>query len=220
MMHKKDKRDDFLRMVPLEAQRIFDVGCAAGNLAAKLKAVGKEVVGVDCVPELVASAKKIADRVYLADVEAFEIPEEERPFDAILYADVLEHLRDPLSLLKKHRPHLAPGGSVVASIPNVQYYKLLGAAAMGCWDYADGGMLDKTHVRFFGWINIEELFVGAGYKIICRKRNVVASKFLRLLNGLLLGCLDNFLTYQYYICAVRDQARDELSIKIRGTKKI
>ena len=71
----------------------------------------------------------------------------------------------------------------------------------GRWDYADQGILDKTHLRFFCLDNIKEMFQGAGFKIKDIKRNVVSARGLRILNFLLFNRLKEFLTQQYYIVA-------------------
>jgi 2-polyprenyl-3-methyl-5-hydroxy-6-metoxy-1,4-benzoquinol methylase len=87
-------------------------------------------------------------------------------FDCIVFNDVLEHVVDPWSMLDRAKERLAPGGRIVASIPNVRHYIVVRNLALrGRWDYADWGVLDRTHLRFFTRASIEELFETADMAI-------------------------------------------------------
>lgn len=201
-LKKKDVRDRFLSLVPVDARRILDVGCADGGLSATLRQKGTEIVGLEKNEDSCEKARARLSRVFLADIEKFDLPYPNKYFDCILYADILEHLVEPLALLKKHRDYLSADGCVVASIPNIRYYKAIFRLAIGgVWDYPDGGILDESHLRFFTLTNIKELFAGAGYEIVDIGRNIVAARGFRVLNFLLFGRLNDFLTYQYYIKA-------------------
>jgi SAM-dependent methyltransferase len=70
-------------------------------------------------------------------------------FDAIVYGDVLEHLNDPLPVLVALARALAADGRVIVSVPNVAHLWVRFSLALGRWDYADRGILDRTHLRFF-----------------------------------------------------------------------
>src|SRR5207248_2616993 len=78
-------------------------------------------------------------------------------FDAILFADVLEHLRDPAALLKRVRPLVAENGVVIASIPNVAHASVRLALLGGSFRYREWGLLDETHLRFFTRHGVEDL---------------------------------------------------------------
>jgi hypothetical protein len=65
------------------------------------------------------------------------------------------------------------------------------------------GILDKTHMRFFTLTNIRELFDNAGYRVIKVERNTVAASGFKWLNFLCFNLLKDFLSYQYYIVAVK-----------------
>ena len=78
----------------------------------------------------------------------------------------MEHLVDPLAVLKKTRKFLRSDGTVIASLPNVQYLGLIHHLIEGNWTYQDEGILDRTHLRFFTYREMEKLFNDAGYEII------------------------------------------------------
>ncbi|MBU0694085.1 MAG: class I SAM-dependent methyltransferase [Candidatus Omnitrophica bacterium] len=205
---KKDRRDVFLSLISVDAKKVLDVGCGEGNLGFKLREKGIEVVGIEKDEKSYLLAKEKLNRVFLTDVEKFQLPFSKGYFDCIIYADVLEHFIYPLAVLRKHRDFLNNSGYIIASIPNIRYYKIIIRLFLGgSWDYMDKGILDKSHLRFFTLINIKELFADAGYEIVEIKRNFVASRGFKVLNFFLFNGLKDFLTYQYYIKARKHGAK-------------
>ncbi|MFA5339977.1 MAG: class I SAM-dependent methyltransferase [Candidatus Omnitrophota bacterium] len=220
MSRKKDKRGDFLEIIPLNTKRLLDVGCGDGGLSARLKERGIEVVGIEKIEKLCSIAKGKLNNVISGDIEKLQLPYPEGYFDCIMYADILEHLIEPLNILEKQKIYLQKDGYVIASIPNVRYYKvILRLILSGTWDYSDAGMLDKTHVRFFGLVNIVELFNRAGYSIIEIRRNIIAGRWLKILNVLFFNTLRDFLTYQYYVKARKDNNFSRESLTSRKIYK-
>ncbi len=219
-MRQKDERGDFLEIVPLDTKRLLDVGCGDGGLSVKLKERGMEVVGIEKIEKLCSIAKGKLNNVISGDIENLQLPYPEGYFDCIMYADVFEHLMEPLEVLIKHRFYLNDNGCVIASIPNVRYYKvILRLILTGTWDYADAGMLDRTHVRFFGLVNIIELFEKAGYEIAEIKRNVIAARAFRVLNFIFFNKLKDFLAYQYYIKAKKNDNPPKITMRQRKIYK-
>src|SRR5262245_11473609 len=121
--------DPLLQAIPATARRVLVVACDHGRLGAAVKArqpTGCEVLGV--VRDAAAGrAAAVLDRVFNLDVETDELPLEPGSVDVIVYTDVLERLADPLALLDRHRPLLAPGGEVIVCVPNVQRHTQLAA---------------------------------------------------------------------------------------------
>jgi len=160
-------RYDILPLVPQNATYILDVGCAAGMTGKELKKRPEVfVAGIEMDPAAANMASKILDDVVQGNIESIDLPYEENSFDCILFADVLEHLVDPLAVLKRTRKLLKSGGTIVASLPNVQYFGLIHHLVEGNWTYQDEGILDRTHLRFFTYREIVKLFNAAGYEIL------------------------------------------------------
>lgn len=148
--------------------RVLEFGCATGYMSRALRdGLGATVVGVELDAEAARLAEAYCERVLVGDAEELDLEAElggER-FDAILFADVLEHLRDPASLLKRVRPFVAEGGVVVASIPNVAHAAVRLALLGGTFRYREQGLLDETHLRFFTREGVQDLLEGSGFVI-------------------------------------------------------
>jgi 2-polyprenyl-3-methyl-5-hydroxy-6-metoxy-1,4-benzoquinol methylase len=147
-------------------KRVLDVGCSSGELAGLLKANDCSIVGIEYDPEAAEKAKERCDQVIVADLEAIEnFPFKEKEFDHILFMDVLEHLRDPSSILKRLRPFLKTDGTVIISIPNIANQSIRFSLLFGRWNYAEYGILDRTHLRFFTRKTAITLVTEAGFAI-------------------------------------------------------
>jgi hypothetical protein len=133
-----------------------------------LRARGSSVTAIEIDPDAAAQAEQFCERVIVGDVETLDLERElgGETFDAILFADVLEHLRDPAAVLGRIRPFVAEGGTVVASIPNVAHGSVRLALLGGEFRYRPLGILDDTHLRFFTRATIEDLFEANGFSVL------------------------------------------------------
>jgi SAM-dependent methyltransferase len=146
-------------------RKALDVGAADGFLAERLTAQGWSVTALERDPELAARARGRCKEVVVADLEA-ALPLLHGPFDAIVYGDVLEHLSDPRAVLRALDQTLAPGGTVIVSVPNVAHLWVRLSLLAGRFDYADRGILDRTHLRFFTRRTFLELLRSAGLSVV------------------------------------------------------
>src|SRR3954471_3221949 len=145
-------RPELAELVPGDARRILDVGCGRGALGAHLKArLGAEVMGIEFFAAAADVAATRLDRVFRLDLDALDaLPVPEGHFDAIIFGDVLEHLRDPHGLLRTMRRYLSPQGRIVCSIPNLKHWTVVFPLLVNDrFEYADAGLLDRTHIHFF-----------------------------------------------------------------------
>jgi 2-polyprenyl-3-methyl-5-hydroxy-6-metoxy-1,4-benzoquinol methylase len=162
----EDENIALLRHSP-RGRRVLDVGCGSGLLGVRLREMGNTVWGADSAEEIAGVAAERLDRFVLVDVtNADRVAEalgDER-FDTIVFADVLEHLPDPVGTLKSYRRFLAPGGSVLVSVPNVAVWNVRLGLLFGRFEYTPTGTLDKTHLRFFTKANLERALREAGLR--------------------------------------------------------
>ncbi len=139
------------------ARRVLDVGCGRGDLGREMRQAGHHVTGIDRRPPVHA-----LDRFLQADLEGdLPLAAGER-FDVVLLADVLEHLADPLRLLRAARDHLAPGGAILVSLPNAVHWSVRLQIVLGRFDYTNKGLLDRGHLRLFTRASALRMFREAG----------------------------------------------------------
>lgn len=149
---------DIVKLVG-ENARVLELGPATGYMSKVLADRGCTVVGIEIDPEMAERAGAVCERVIVGDLDKLDLEAElgDGRFDAIVAADVLEHLRDPLEVLTRLRPFLAPAGSFVISVPNVAHGSVRLALLSGHFDYREFGLLDSTHLRFFTRETLEQL---------------------------------------------------------------
>ena len=143
-------------------RRLLDVGAAGGLLSRPLSARGWRVTAVEHDAVAARELDGACERVIVADAEA--LPPLGGPFHAVLFGDVLEHLRDPARVLRDVGRDLAAGGRVIVSVPNVAHLWIRLSLLAGRFDYADRGILDRTHLRFFTKRTLWELLRAGGLR--------------------------------------------------------
>jgi 2-polyprenyl-3-methyl-5-hydroxy-6-metoxy-1,4-benzoquinol methylase len=150
------------------ATRVLEFGCATGYMSEVLKeGLGCTVVGIEIDPGAAALAEEHAERVIVGDAEKIDYAAElaAEQFDVVLFADVLEHLKEPADVLRRVRPFIAENGAVIASIPNIAHASVRLALLGGEFRYREWGLLDDTHLRFFTRASIQDLFEETGYVV-------------------------------------------------------
>jgi len=146
--------------------QILEVGCSSGYVGATLVAKGHRVTGVEPDPAAAEAARAVLQEVHTGDAEAFFAAHPQRRYDAILLGDVLEHMSDPVAALRRCVAQLADEGAVAVSLPCVTHGSIRAMLLEGRWDYADYGLLDRTHLRFFSHQGMAELLSEAGLQIV------------------------------------------------------
>lgn len=160
-----------------DARLVLDVGCGRGYLAQVLPA---EVDGIELDAERAEEARGRCRRVHDLSADDPELPERlGGPYDALVFIDALEHFPDPSVVLRNLLPTLAPGAAVVAIIPNVAHFSHRLTLLHGRWDYADEGILDRTHLRFYTWSTSAELLWEAGLEIVSHSAVLAVPRVLR-----------------------------------------
>lgn len=146
---------------------VLEVGCGCGATLMHIKNKYKsaQIYGIE-LNEGAANIAKTFAEIIAGDIEKTVLNYKDNYFDYILFCDVLEHLKEPSTVLKNIYKYLKPNGKVLASIPNVMHYSVIRNLLNGFWTYEDSGILDKTHLRFFTLTEIKNMFKGAGYKYI------------------------------------------------------
>jgi 2-polyprenyl-3-methyl-5-hydroxy-6-metoxy-1,4-benzoquinol methylase len=148
------------------AGKVLDVGCSDGRFGELVRGQGHVVTGLDLVKHEGVGGR--LDEFVEADLN-HGIPEAVgRDFDVIVAGDIIEHTVDPAKLVREMAGRLAPGGSILVSIPNFGHWYPRTRVALGRFDYDSRGPLDEGHVRFFTRRSFERLVADCGLTIVAR----------------------------------------------------
>ena len=144
---------------------VLDLGFGAGHFAQRIRPACRYLAGLELDPDAAAEGARFFDDAVTGDIfEGISGPWKE-PFDVIVAGDVLEHLPRPDLLLERLRPLIAKGGVLLLSLPNVANVTVRAALLAGRFPYADRGILDRTHVRFYTRSSARGLLAGSGFRI-------------------------------------------------------
>ena len=160
---------ELLNLIPIQSKNLIEVGCSSGALAREFKKLSADChwLGIEIDSRYADMAKRHCDKSIVLDIESApkSFWEETKNADCWIFGDVLEHLKDPWSILQLVRANLTKTGSVVACIPNAQHWTLQAKLSIGDFRYEESGLLDRTHLRWFTRQTIIEMFDQAGFQI-------------------------------------------------------
>jgi 2-polyprenyl-3-methyl-5-hydroxy-6-metoxy-1,4-benzoquinol methylase len=140
------------------AGRLLDIGCGDGTMLEQAMSLGWSAEGVDFDSKAVDNARNKGLEVHLGAVEELNLPDDS--FDLILMSHLIEHVHDPIGLLRECRRLLAPGGKLIVATPNAES---LGHAKFG----ANWLLLHAPrHLYLFNSANLAVMTRKAGFKKI------------------------------------------------------
>lgn len=161
----RDRGNEFVaRNVPTGCKRLLDVGCGSGDTAWLIRSSRPSICihGITANPNEAAAASGRIDKVFEFDLEDEHYPDLDRDYDCLLFSHVLEHVREPWLTLSRFLEFLTVDGHVVIALPNVLEWRTRAALLLGRWNYTDGGILDRTHLRFFTYESALSEIIRAG----------------------------------------------------------
>jgi 2-polyprenyl-3-methyl-5-hydroxy-6-metoxy-1,4-benzoquinol methylase len=146
-------------------QRVLELGTGPGTVTRILHDKGCKVTGVEMEPETLATCAPFCERTLLANLEdpLWWEPLGNEKFDVVICADVLEHLRDPRPLLEKLPSFLNEGGCALMSLPNASHLTIVASLLGGRFPYQKNGLLDNTHLKFYGRDDLDALLRECGF---------------------------------------------------------
>ena len=140
---------------------VLEFGPAQGQMTQFMKEVLNCVVTiVEIDEEAAAFAAHYAEKTIICDIESMEWEKEiiGQQFDCIIFADVIEHLKDPTTVLLHAKHFLKYGGSMFISTPNIAHNSVLINLFRNKFQYTKTGILDDTHVKLFTRFSLHQLF--------------------------------------------------------------
>lgn len=145
--------------------KVLDVGCSSGNFGKELINRKKCIVdGIEIDEEDALSAKKMLRKVYILDIENDVLPSDEK-YDIVFMGDVIEHLVDPVAVLKNLKGLLHKNGALVFSMPNMSHMAVRLMFMEGSIKYGHKSLLDKTHLHFYNAEEIARILNLSGFRI-------------------------------------------------------
>lgn len=182
--HPDDAHSVLMRLIP-PSSRVLELGCASGYLSGYMEqGLGCRVTGLELDPVAASIAAKRCSEVYTVDLDgqnALEPAQASAPYDVLLAAAVLEHLKYPERLLVSARELLKPGGLVIISLPNIAHWQVRLDLLRGRFDYTDYGIMDRTHVHFYTVKTGRALLEDQGYRV--QALHIAGSGLQNLLNA-------------------------------------
>ncbi len=195
-------RQEMLEYVAQNVSKVLDVGCSKGYFgrALKEKYPQAEIHGIEMCKDYASEAEKNIDKVINFSVEVAINDLQDGFYNHLIFNDVLEHLSDPVDVLKQLKPKLTPDCIIIASIPNIRYFDVIYDLIVNKdWAYKNAGILDYTHLRFFTEKSIPAFFESAGYELVFIKglnKNRFGI-FFKILNFLTGGHMSDMRFLQY-----------------------
>lgn len=161
-------RTEVIKVIDADADdeiSVLEVGCGLGDTLAAIQYQypKAKVQGIE-LEQRIADLGSKKMNIKCANIENYQFSPEDK-FDYIIFADVLEHLFDPYTLLRKIRRQLNDKGCIIASIPNLMNAEVIYDLLIGNFTYKDAGILDRTHIRFFTKNEIFRMFANEGYLV-------------------------------------------------------
>lgn len=147
-----------LQHIPLNA-KVLEVWCARGHMSKYMKEkLWCEVSGIEFSKEAAEDATHFQVKTYVGDLDDEKfLMTIHWTFDCILFPAVLEHLKSPENVLSSLLHYLKPGWRLIISLPNIAHYTVRFSLLFGNFNYADYGILDNTHLRFFTYKTAKKL---------------------------------------------------------------
>ena len=182
----------------------LDVGCSTGNLGLRLIEFKNCIVdGIDINSIALKKAKEVGYKdTFKINLNSSLLDFTElnnKKYDCIIIADVLEHLMNPENILANIKQYLSPKGVVVISLPNVAFIINRILLLLGKWDYREYGTLDKTHLKFYTIKSGQKIVKSCGFNII----NVTPYNQFGILKrlGPLTNVFPSLFAYQFLVIA-------------------
>jgi 2-polyprenyl-3-methyl-5-hydroxy-6-metoxy-1,4-benzoquinol methylase len=165
--YRSNVRPEVMALLPAlkPEAKLLEIGCGEGGFAAAIPGVA-ETWGIEPGAHAAAIARQRLSKVLVGTFDAVKPVLPAYYFDLVVCNDVIEHMTDHDEFLRSIQDHMAPGGYLVGSVPNVRFRgNLFNLIVARDWHYQDSGTLDRTHFRFFTFRSLRRSLEDAGLDV-------------------------------------------------------
>lgn len=210
-------RNEVISMIPVDIlrkshARVYEIGCGLGSSLYRIKYLfpNSDVKGM----ELMKNVAEIVERdgiVQQGDIEISNPSADPESVDVMIFADVIEHLRDPLEVLRRMRDYISEDGCVILSVPNIMHFTTMIELLKGIYTWDRAGIRDYTHMHCFTLDTIVRMADECGYEIENISATTVGMTkipeqyewFEQLISSDKTAAYNQFMAYQYLVCMKR-----------------
>ncbi|OHE58695.1 MAG: hypothetical protein A2Z47_14375 [Thermodesulfovibrio sp. RBG_19FT_COMBO_42_12] len=159
LIRRERRRHNLMYLDKTKPGILIEVGCGDGSRLNKIRKLGWEVEGQEVDPQAANIARsKYGLSVHMGDLKSLRL--KESSFDAVIMNHVIEHVHDPVDILRECHRILKPNGMLVVITPNIESY---GHRYFG----ADCRMLEPPrHIHLFSQKTLSRLAFEAGFQSI------------------------------------------------------
>lgn len=149
--------------------KVLEVGAGPGSITRILTNMKNcSVTALEIEDESLKMLSNYCEKAIKADLNDHSWPKlvGDEKYDFVIAADVLEHVYDPWKTLDNMKSLLNENGSIILSLPHAGHNSILACLFNEDLRLSNWGLLDRTHIRFFGIKNIQNLIESAGLKVM------------------------------------------------------
>ena len=149
----------------LAGAKVLELGVGDASLTKRLHELGAVVDGVEIDALSADLARPYCKKVFLSDLDDMDRIGLEGPYDIVIAADVLEHLRDPELVLSKLKKYARVGALLVVSLPNIVNLYVRLNVMLGRFPLHSKGLLDRTHLHCYTLKTAEKMISKTGWVV-------------------------------------------------------
>lgn len=154
----------------LKVKRVLDLGAGNGALCAYIYSNGYDVVGVEYDKTGVELARSSYPEITFYNYGVQDNPKDllafEKPFDAVVSTEVIEHLFSPHLLPIYANNVLNDKGYLIVTTPYHGYLKNIALAVFGKWDHHHTALWHGGHIKFWSRDTLTQLLTKNGFKVV------------------------------------------------------
>jgi ubiquinone/menaquinone biosynthesis C-methylase UbiE len=152
----------------MKVKKVLDIGCASGYMTNKISQIlsGSQIWGIDVYAKAINFGKRKYPRIEFKVADARNLPFRANSFDLVVCYETIEHVLNPLKMLKEIQRVLKKNGYALVAMDSGS---LLFRVVWFVWENTKGKVWRKAHLHTFKHKNLEKLIEKSGFTIFKKK---------------------------------------------------